>query len=432
MEQFLSYNNKILVDDSGRFLVPAEPPALEFEIESTEFPPTGHVNRRLAFYTRSLPQRIYIDYGDGSPIYEGDFVSSNFNPLGGGGQPVTNADAVHIYPDGSRKTVKIWFSHPEKISRIYITSPSKQNWVGEFPLNISLYDLDVLELRQTKFDEFPLQLTGGVFRNLTLESITLTPINFIPKWIYNSRITTLSLLGGFNLSDLAVSNFEKLVNVQGLRNLYMNGIQANAANIPNTLKDIPTLRLLNLGNTPITEIPAQLNNCKQITDLAMGYRTENSSGANPNITSWGVGIANMPNLKTFSAIRCVNISTDIVTGIETSGVNNYQTNGSYRTVERVNASILSAYNKVVALASMAVGNTVLRNITWVNGGAISTISNSAPTGTYQAPSGYIQGSDNGTPASALEMIYVLTKQYYWTITVNNGIGNAVTTYNRLS
>lgn len=425
MDSFLAYNNKILVDDLGRFLVPAELPVLEFDIESTEFPPTGHIDRGLRIRTRSLPQRIFIDYGDGSPIYEGDFVSAFFNPLGGGGQPETNADVHHVYADGSRKTVKIWFSHPEKISEIHIISPTKWNWIGEFPLNIMLYDLDVLYLRNIKFEEFPLQLTGGVFKELRIDNITETPINFIPKWIYYSRIATLRLLGGFNLSDLAVSNFEKLVNVQGLEFLSMSNIQADADNIPNNLKDISTLEIISLENIPITEIPTQINNCKQITELLISTF--------PNITSWGVGIANMPNLKTFRAIRCINITTDIVTGIETSGINRYETYGTYKTVERVNASILSVYNKVVTLASMTVGDTVLRNITWLNGNNLNTLlSNSAPTGTYQAPSGYVQGVSNGTPESALEMIYVLTKQYHWEIRVNTGVGLETITYTKNS
>lgn len=45
-------------------------------------------------------------------------------------------------------------------------------------------------------------------------------------------------------------------------------------------------------------------------------------------------------------------------------------------------------------------------------------SNAAPSGTYQAPAGFVLGSNDGTPASAKEQVYVLVNNYAWTITTN--------------
>lgn len=42
--------------------------------------------------------------------------------------------------------------------------------------------------------------------------------------------------------------------------------------------------------------------------------------------------------------------------------------------------------------------------------------NATPTGTYQAPAGFVLGSNDGTPASIREKIYVLVNNYGWTIT----------------
>ena len=44
--------------------------------------------------------------------------------------------------------------------------------------------------------------------------------------------------------------------------------------------------------------------------------------------------------------------------------------------------------------------------------------NSYATGLYEAPSGFIQGSADGTPTTAAEQIYVLVNNYAWTITFN--------------
>lgn len=42
--------------------------------------------------------------------------------------------------------------------------------------------------------------------------------------------------------------------------------------------------------------------------------------------------------------------------------------------------------------------------------------NASPTGTYQAPAGFVLGSNDGTPASAKEQLYVLVNNYNWTMT----------------
>jgi hypothetical protein len=44
--------------------------------------------------------------------------------------------------------------------------------------------------------------------------------------------------------------------------------------------------------------------------------------------------------------------------------------------------------------------------------------NAEPSGTYQAPAGFVQGSNDGTPASAKEQLYVLVNNYGWTMTFN--------------
>lgn len=57
---------------------------------------------------------------------------------------------------------------------------------------------------------------------------------------------------------------------------------------------------------------------------------------------------------------------------------------------------------------------------WGTGSRVLTIngSNAAPSGTYQAPAGFVLGSNDGTPASAKEQAYVLVNNYSWTILMN--------------
>lgn len=44
--------------------------------------------------------------------------------------------------------------------------------------------------------------------------------------------------------------------------------------------------------------------------------------------------------------------------------------------------------------------------------------NAAPSGTYQAPSGFIHKMSDGDPESGMEQIYVLIHNYGWIITFN--------------
>lgn len=86
---------------------------------------------------------------------------------------------------------------------------------------------------------------------------------------------------------------------------------------------------------------------------------------------------------------------------------------SFQNSGGIDSYVNNFYDFIVANASMSVGSTPFRNMTIdAYGTNISDQNNSTrPSGTYQQPSGYIQGSSNGTPASPMEKIWVLTNQY---------------------
>lgn len=61
-----------------------------------------------------------------------------------------------------------------------------------------------------------------------------------------------------------------------------------------------------------------------------------------------------------------------------------------------------------------------RGADWGSGTKSLTISgtNATPSGTYQAPAGFVLGSSDGSPASAKEQAYVLVNNYDWQIVMN--------------
>src|SRR5690606_32582237 len=98
---------------------------------------------------------IYIDFGDGSPIYTEVFSGLRTFP----------SESLHEYDTIERRTVKIWFKYPERINEIEFRY---QDYIGNFPLNLGLYSLDTLSIQNTIFDEFPINFLGGVFNRITI------------------------------------------------------------------------------------------------------------------------------------------------------------------------------------------------------------------------------------------------------------------------
>src|SRR5690606_32820498 len=153
-------------------------------------------------------------------------------------------------------------------------------------------------VRNTRFDEFPINFLGGVFNVIEIRNITQQTIYSIPEWITKSRIRDLSLHGGIELDNDATDSIEKLMDIQDLAILSLAGTKIT--DIPSNFKDKDTLRRLFLGNNPFTEITQNVNDCKQLTEISFGYHPSYWTSQGSNLfTSWGVGIANMPELQVF-------------------------------------------------------------------------------------------------------------------------------------
>lgn len=403
-EIYSNLNGTLLADLDGNFITPIPIPSIDLEHENKYFPPSLSGSGSMRFSTQD-ENEIYIDFGDGSSIYSEDFsgllIFSNTSP-------------IHEYEKIERRTVKIWFKYPQRIIQIGV---SWQYYIGNFPLNIGLYTLNQLSIQNTRFDEFPINFLGGVYNRLIITNITQQTIYSIPKWITTSRIQNLSLHGGIELDNDATDSIENLMDIQDLEILSLGGTEIT--DIPSIFKDKDTLRRLFLGNNPFTEITENVNDCKQLEELSFGYYPGYWTSAGSNLfTSWGVGIANMPNLQVFRFDGCHNAPDTLPTGIETAPNCKTIWARTNRTQIRQDNFIENVYDQVIATASMATGQGILRRTT-LRLERYSVNQYLRPSGIYQAPSGYVQGSSNGTPSSPMEMIYVLVNQYEWTIYVTS-------------
>lgn len=410
-------NGKALISTSGKFLTKAPPPNLIFEHNQAKFPP-GWWNDRttgnISFRT-SASNTIHIDFGDGSEVYSEQFEDT---------VQFRANNPIHDYTHADRYKVSIWFEYPQLIKGISI---SFSDFIGEFPNQLGLYNLETIYIHTSRFESFPETFLGGVFNSVVLQNITSSTINYIPSWITSSRIETLRLHLSFNLNDKNTSNLDKLVNIQGLNTFYTSHCNITNNSIPNNWKDISELRTLGLGINPITEITEELNNCKQLTRLIFGIQP-GAEGAHqqPHFTSWGVGVTDMNNLQALEWTHLINAPATLPTGIETAtNLKRLIARAVYRTQERIDDFVDNAYTIVTNNADITGVNTLLRQVYLHIGYYYApTIPDLVrPTGEYQAPTGYIQGVSNGTPASAMEMIYVLVNQYDWTVVVLNESGS---------
>ncbi|WP_159799237.1 hypothetical protein [Flavobacterium sp. MK4S-17] len=95
----------------------------------------------------------------------------------------------------------------------------------------------------------------------------------------------------------------------------------------------------------------------------------------------------------------------------------FDCHASFETLDSMDNFVDSVYNFVIENASINIGNTQFRQMNIITYSASLPANSWRPSGTYQAPSGYVQGSNNGSPVNQMEKIYVLINQYAhsWTI-----------------
>lgn len=415
-------NNNIVTDSSGAPYGLYSLPTLEFDVRDNKFPPASNVNVGSLIFYNSGDNKIYIDYGDGTS-YEESFTG-NWSRVG--------TDVMKTYPNTNSKIVKVSFDYPWKITGVYARY---MNFYGDFITNVGLYKLNSLENRYTKFNSIS-SFKGGIFTTFTLENATNTQSTELYDSISKSRITNL-LLGVFNLSNSSTNKLQNLINIQGLNKVCLFNCGLTTTSLPSNLKDISTLRMLILnGNNQLKTLPKALTDCKQITTIEFGRQVTQglANGYCPVIESWGDGIAGMDSLTSLYAEGIFstpgNFTTDVVTGLElNNSIRNLYLGNIYGTTTELDTFIGNLYSLITSNKTPGTGTTgALRGLTMVlrNYGSSYDKQTPRPNGTYQAPSGFIQNSDNGTPASAMEKLYVIVKNYRWTITVVGASGGITT------
>lgn len=398
----LNKDNNILLKDD-KILEERSAPPIEVVVKGKSFPPSGQLH-----ITTLGTNTIFIDFGDGSEIYSKTFTRDFI---------VRAPDKIHTYNDSTVKyKVKIWFEKPESITKWYSSLRTYK-----FPEEISMYkNLTIIDVSRTEYIDNTINL--GV---LNLDSLSLITANKpktyteVPNYILNSNITSLTLGSEFYIENAPNDNLESLGNINNLKRLVFhdgNGV----SDIPSSFKDSKISELIFGGGNPVLSITPNINACKQLIRLGFGYGS-GSTSIGGKINSWGEGFKGMINLKKLSLGTCHDMPVDEIPYLEdANSLKEFYFKSSTLTTERVDTLVTNLYNQVNLIASKDLGNTIMRQVfiqlDWVN---VYVGVSKRPTGVYQEPIGYLQGSNNGTPSTPMEMLYVLVNQYKWTARIPN-------------
>ena len=395
----LKYNGKIVLFN-GAFTSAQDFTVIELEVNGATFFNSTTSGRTFEIRSSVPNNTMYIDFQDGTG-------EKTFNPNNGNNHRYT--DDFYTYQDGNtgRRKIFIRFKDAREITYIaFVNFPM----FGNFPKSIANYNLSdslvFANSTSSKLDAFPedFRSVNSVYVSFK-NAFQNKAINLAP-WVYSSKIQRLILDGIFNLSALpTINHTDKLINIDGLRELTLSNSDLNSNSLPSNIKDISTLEYLRIGNnTTLTTLPTALVGCANIKTLILG--SADGYGYS-RITSWGNGITGMIRLETLTCMGGV-APTSIPTGLNTCvALKNIDFRGGYTTQARIDEFVTNFYNYVVA-------NPSLTNINLNIGYSGSTVLNTRPSGVYQT---------SATPSTPMEMIYKLVNDYRHTITVTNITNN---------
>lgn len=409
----------------GRYIHPRTEPVLRFRVRGTTFPDSYYSHSGPIYATgryqfdSSGPNVMHIDYGDGSSeslpfVQSGSIFRLRMSHLG---ELTNNYDYPgHYYIPGTdnhdalpEHIVTIRFDKPETVTGLIV---SETKLYGDFPSDIGLMDgLEVLTLNDTaNITGFPLRIgETASLKDITFRNIGSAMEERIPNSLFDMPIESITVTNSVNLSDITSSNFDRIGEWAGTL-IFFGADSCKIDQMPLEISLCTNLRSLYVRNNRFSVCPPEINGLP-LTELRF-------VGTNPNIVEWG----------DFSAC------SDLVTlGLELN------LPGTFTTNIPPWVSSLTKLKKVVAYSTF--GHSQARTDTWVdnvynfvvanalitgtdddpframdfdlvptNPSHIPTY-NKRPSGIYQQPAGYVQGSNNGTPASPMERIWVLENQY---------------------
>lgn len=416
-------------------------------------------NSRIQLHSRS-PFTVTIDWGDGTVEQFQSFNSTNSTyhnyvilrslmyPYYKEGTPQYSVSGdweysipPHHYADDDPDTVRtITVTASEDLYRIVCDSVS----MCAFPI-IEAASLEYLHVDNTKYiEDIPFDRFQYIpnLTNLLLDRLNSThgTISTIPESMWNlASLDHLALNGVFDLWDEDACGIRNISKLQSLRSC-----EICASFLRKYIKefnDMPNLKSLHIapGNTRDykSTSPNGFPSFEEVDAISPNLLTAAFiEYGDVGRTEWpdlsGVGIENLADSGTSNVYHLLDfgatlrsLTTDMPVWIrEARSVSRMNWASCFDSQARKDAAVESLYDLVVNWEYVTYTSTASdgkRNqfygMTVYTYNANYTSSYYRPTGSYQAPDGFEEKASDGNPASPMEMIYVLEKNYGMTIDV---------------
>lgn len=377
-------------------------------------------NNGIIILEFSTPEIVTINYGDGTIInYTASFISAGRYQVyirKKGANTLSTNNNVYTYADGLSLPRVVSFSF-DRSKLILITIDLLKLAAGDLLFEITKYpSLKTFNINQLS-SVVRLNLEGS-FASSLVENVLISNAfhstspyyRTIPSSFFLMPLKTLSV-GSYGMGNsFASSKFDQIY----LLSSTLNNLTIQAAPItddhfgdgplPSNFSGLTSLKRFIMVSTNHTVIPSTLNTIPSLTSVTFGYSS--------NLIGWG-DLSNLINLTHIRVESGPNISTTLPSYLTLlTKLKNMQAQACFKTQLRVDTWVDNWYTFITTNAAMTGANTLQfrgmnHTITNINTGD-GTVS---PTGTYQQPSGYVSGINNGTPASQKEKIWVMVNQY---------------------
>ena len=404
---------------NGRLATIQQSRSLVFSVDGDRFPfyvyprPNDSAGR---LDIRSLESNtVSINFGDGV-VKSYDFIYFSTN-LGYRAEFNSNQEnqsgyimPFHEYEDSYAgvREISISFSNP---SAVYFMNFTFLNLFKSFPRNIdAIHNLETLNIRVSQLTSFPDTMNKlSMLKVLSLDNIGTAISERIPDSILQTNIENLAISSSVNLRDVYASNFFALCENLGDTLKVLSVVSTNILTLPPNFSNLAVLNNLQIASNHFETLPSEINEVPSLVTLRTGYL----GGADS--TKYLGSFSNLINLKELICYRSVNLDQFIPDDFENCvEFKNYTAGGSFQTQERIDRFVNEMYDHITTYASMSAGNTAFRQMFILT--FIADRPSPIPSGIYQQPTGYVQGSNNGTPANQLEKVWVLVNQYQTTWT----------------
>lgn len=228
----------------------------------------------------------------------------------------------------------------------------------------------------------------------------------IPSFLFNMPLQTLGIGGRHDLKTFSQSGFDQIYRLgPTLKSLSLSVPFSDAQGLPTTFNQLTNLTSFSYSSVQTwASVPAPIRQLSSVQSIGC-Y-------SNYNQTSIG-DISAMTGLITLAFTETYNITTSLPVGmVNCTLLKNYKFPSCYGTTARVDAFISNFYSFVTTNAPMTGTSANQFRAMTVDVGTTSGFQAAAvPTGIYRQPTGFVLGISNGSPASSLEMVWVLVNQY---------------------